>query len=381
MDVTVSKKDLSQAVAASMEFVSTSTTSPLLKNLFFETRGKDILITATDSERSSRYRVEASEIHQPGSLVVPAAGARDFLNTAPGNTVRLEDAEGKVVARSGRSRITFRLPGGDCRLPDTPLSGGETEEIFRTGAEDLAGLFSRTSFINRQGAKVSSEEGSVNLSGSFGVRLVASQALSAYAFETIRVSRVRSSSKPAVQCEMTIPPRAASWLSSVRWGKEDTVTALRHKAGIIFCGGDLSVFFRTTNFPLPDMSSQFSPDYKHRAVFNTDSFRHSIEAVSRFSETEGAQHKYRRVSITLREGEAVIQASTGIGDVEAEDVVWASHDAPPDTKIYFNPAVLLDFCRAQASEKFSMKFNAPSGIMRFGHKGDDDFVYLAVAMR
>lgn len=384
MDITVSKKDLIEAVSASMEFVSTSTTAPLLKNLLLTPGAKDLAITATDSERSSKFVLEISESKTAAGYVptvVPATGLRDFIGGASGNVVRIYEEDKKVICKSGKSRISFRLPG-EYRFPPTTIEDPDQTEIFTIEAEELSRLFVRTSFISRQGLKSDgASEGSVNLNGSFGVRLVAAGNVIATAYESVRVARVKSDTATSGHdCEFTVPPRAASWLSSPRWKKDSEVSVRHLNSGVVFTSGGFSVFFRTTNFPLPDMANQFSPDYKHKAVFNTDSFRHSIDSVSKFSESEGQHSKYRRVNIILRDKEAVISARSGIGDVDIEDAVWCSHNAPEGTAISFNPVFLTDFCRTQNSEKFSMKFNTPYGIMRFGHKDDNEFVYLAVAM-
>lgn len=381
MDFIVSKKDLSRAVSLAAEFVSNNKTTPILSNLFIETVPAGMLISATDFDRAIQCRTDVSEVKATGSALVPASGLRDFLGGAPGAVVRFRKTQASVIIESGKSKVTFRIPGG-AEFPQTPLSDSGITEVFQIPSGDLPSLFSKTSFVSKAGENTAMEQGSVNLYGSCGVRLIVGDSVTTCAHDGKRVSRVIIGLpvSPRSAWECTVPPRASAWLSSSHWDKDAAVIVSRVSGGIILAAPGMSVFFRATNFPLPDMSKHFSPEFQYRAIFNTDDFKRALASVNHFSTVSiGDKFDVRRVLIELRGNkEAAMRAGSEADLTQAEDVIWCSHDAPEGTSPVFDPAFLMDFCKI-TSEKFEMKFSDPAGIFRLTHKGDKSFVYLVQA--
>lgn len=381
MELTVSKKELALGVAASLDFISSSINSPALKNLFLTVDGKSMIISATDHERASRYTFDLSEVKDLSPAVVPAAGLRDFLAGAPGEVCRFSTESGKTVIRSGKSRISFRAPG-DVSIPMTPLTDYCTDrtKVFSMRAEDLAEMFARTSFVTRQ-AIIGGEDGNVDMHGSNGVRLIAEGNVTAIAYEHARMSKYESGVASEENWQVTIPPRHASWLSSVRWGKEEVISVYRQGGVIILGGSRLWVSFTTSNFPLPDVNAVFNMERPFRAVFNTNDFTRALSTVSRFSENDSGKFKSSQITITLGEDEAVIRAQTNIGEVDAEDTVGCKHNSTIQTEILFKPSFLLEFCRTKNSDKFKMEFGDTTKTFRITHKDEPRFTYIATALR
>lgn len=379
MDVTVSRADLAKALAVSMEFVSTSKTRPILQSICFQTVATDRLaMIATDIETASRYEIGISTNKMPGSVIIPAASVRDFLGSANSETVRISLENGRVALRSGKLRVFFRLPA-DQVFPTTPLNGDEVIEIgsFEIPAAKLAALFSRTAFVNMKGdGHMAIGEGTVNPNTSCGVRLIANGAITAIAHDGHRIARCVLDISSDAKFETTIPPDAAQWLSKVRWGNDDRVTASRHSAGMIFSSGQLAVYFRVTDIHIPDTRQAFQPEYSYKATFETADFIRAMSAVTHFSDVlKGG----RLVQLTFGGTDQVIlHTGSDYHDQEAEELLHCQHNADKQV-IYFEPRYLLEFAKSSASEAFDFRFNSKVGLCRMIHRGDTEYVYVAGA--
>lgn len=370
MDVTVDRAELAKAVTVSAEFASKSKNFPLLNCLSITALPFQVSIDATDLESASHYSMAVNGEASPGVVMLPAYGVRDFVTSATGTTVRIRNEAGKPARlESGQSRVSMRTGPGE--LPIAAF--GEPVAGVEIPAPKLAALFARTSFVVHRVDGLPVGDGAINELTSAGVRLISNGSLTAIAHDGHRMARCIADIASVAQFELTVPPRAAHWLSTMRWAQTDTVALEKVPAGMTLRGGPLTVFFRTTNVLMPDSSRAFAPDFEYRATFATKEFARAISAVTNFAE-EGPRGG-KAIEITFLPSQAKITGGSDFATAEAEEIIDCAHAAPQMT-FEFVPRYLTEFAKAVPSEAVAMRFNSSGQICRFTHKGDPEFVYV-----
>ncbi len=88
MIISVSQPNLAQALSVVSHAVSSRTTLTILENVLISTEQDRICLSGTNLELGIRYWIPA-EIHDAGSITVPAKMFTDLVNTMPADTVSL----------------------------------------------------------------------------------------------------------------------------------------------------------------------------------------------------------------------------------------------------------------------------------------------------
>lgn len=124
-------------------------TNAILSNVLIQQQGQTCTLTGTDSEiqmrNSAELEQEAQEIF---STTLSAKKLIDILRTiAPEQIVKLEEQDGKVVLRAGKSRFTLQsLPSDDFPLIKSPDTSTATTEPLQISQKNLKQLLQLTSF-------------------------------------------------------------------------------------------------------------------------------------------------------------------------------------------------------------------------------------------
>jgi DNA polymerase-3 subunit beta len=115
MKVTVSRRELHEAMGVVGRAVSTHTSLPVLRNVLLEAGEDGLKLAATDLELSIEMRLPAT-VQEPGSVTVPARRIAEVVSSLP-------EADVVLGADSDhRLRVT-------CRRSDFSLSGVSSEEF------------------------------------------------------------------------------------------------------------------------------------------------------------------------------------------------------------------------------------------------------------
>ena len=106
--------------------VPTRTTKDILKCVRLNVEGDTATLTGTDAEIGIRYVIGGVEADAPGETLLPSARVVQILRELTEEQVSLEEADGKVWIRSGRSE--FRLSPED--PAEFPAVAGFSEEAY-----------------------------------------------------------------------------------------------------------------------------------------------------------------------------------------------------------------------------------------------------------
>ena len=108
MKLTIERSLLVSALATAQRAISRSQTLPILSHVLLDARDDRLQLSATDLDTYVRCSVAAS-IDEDGAIALPAASFGDWVSKLPDAPITLEEIEGKVKAKCGRS--TFNFPG------------------------------------------------------------------------------------------------------------------------------------------------------------------------------------------------------------------------------------------------------------------------------
>jgi DNA polymerase-3 subunit beta len=157
MKLTISRRDLLDAVSHIQRVVEARNTLAILSNVAIEADGDRIKMRGTNLDIEARAEAAAT-VHNAGALTLDAHRLHDIVAKLPDGPVDIEGSAlvGSVHLRAGRSKFTLpTLPIED--FPD--LSVGEMTCRFDLAADALADMVDATSFA------ISTEETRYYLNG------------------------------------------------------------------------------------------------------------------------------------------------------------------------------------------------------------------------
>lgn len=111
MKVLCNREALRQGLAVANTVIPAKTPKPILSNVCLVATEDALELVGTDLDVSLRYRIEDAKITEPGTVVVSARTAHDFVRDLAGETVELETDENGLVIHSGGDRT--QLVGAD----------------------------------------------------------------------------------------------------------------------------------------------------------------------------------------------------------------------------------------------------------------------------
>lgn len=147
MKLTIKRDALLKPLQLVAGVIERRQTIPILANVLLKLKGQELVLTGTDLEveLQARFAVESSN---DGTITVPAKKLVDICRALPeGSDLELSYTDGKLVARSGRSRFSLiTIPPDD--FPNVKESKGEIE--FSIAQRELRLLIERTQFAMAQ---------------------------------------------------------------------------------------------------------------------------------------------------------------------------------------------------------------------------------------
>ena len=148
MKFVISREALLRPLQLVAGVVEKRQTLPVLSNVLLEVEGQQLSLTGTDLEVELVGRVTLDEVGQEGAITVPAKKLMDICRSLPdGAQIEIEQEDGRVNVRSGRSRFTLST------LPATEFPNVDAianEQTFALPQSDLRRIIDRTSFAMAQ---------------------------------------------------------------------------------------------------------------------------------------------------------------------------------------------------------------------------------------
>jgi len=101
MKVLCDREKLREGLAVANNVIPAKSTKPVLANVCLVATEDSLELIGTDLDVAVRYRIEDVKVEEPGTVVIPARVALDFVRDLSGETVLVDSSEGNCRITSG----------------------------------------------------------------------------------------------------------------------------------------------------------------------------------------------------------------------------------------------------------------------------------------
>ena len=143
MKVLCEREMLREALTIATSVIPTKSTRPAVENVYVRAEEDALELVGTDLDVAVRYRVENVKLEEPGTVLIPARVASDFVRDLSGETVRIGSKGQSFLIESEDERCELTTVDPD-EFPGV-AQFGEDGAISVLGAT-FTRLVSRTSF-------------------------------------------------------------------------------------------------------------------------------------------------------------------------------------------------------------------------------------------
>jgi len=364
MRIRCTQQDLKRAMGTVIRATLARTSMPILGNVLLETTEQGLRVAATDLELGVRTEIPA-QVERGGLVTLPARLLSEIVAALPPAAVELRVKEGTAAAEITCERSSFEilgLPGSDFpRMPD-----GDVSWVCELPASVLRTLIRSTLFAAGTdaarpfltGVYVTAEEGAVRFVATDGGRLA--------------VRRAPATVQGGLS--VIVPSRAMQELGRLSAGAEGTVRIGLVDNQAVFSLGGVRVTSRLVEGQFPNYQHVIPQEFKQRIRVGTELLRAAL----------------RRVSITARDSNTVVQMSAQAGVLRLQsntpEVGRAQEEVEVETsgepvEVVFNARHLLDALSVWESAEVWLELTGPlsPGVLR--PADDPDYLYVVAPVR
>lgn len=363
MQVIVSRKDLSEAIALVSSTVSPRSTAPILTNLLLTAKGDKLVITGTDLEAWMQVEAPAA-IKGAGSITLPSRRLSEIVAALP-------EADISIATEGTKARITcaradFSLLGMDADdYPELPTF--TVEQKLTLPRDVLLGLVDKTLFA------VSDEEKRYALNGI--LTQVEGAELRMVSTDGYRLSFAKATlAEPAsANIELIVPAKAARELAKILTG-EGTVAVELGSMHISFAADGRLLVSRLLEGRFPPYKDVIPSTYEKRAVLNRRNFMDVVRRVSLLTDD-----KMRQLFFEFSAGTLKVKAqNAGLGEAEEQmDIAWEGEPL----EISFNSDFVQSILKSLDGDELAMEMTTHLKPALFKPTATDSHLCILTPMR
>ncbi len=354
MKITVSQTDLQKALSLAANVIPAKTPMPNLSCVLLEATDSQLSISATSLDQSLRTKLGEVQITEPGKAAVPAAKLVSFVRSLPAGEVSIEEKDGTITVRSGKSMLseTGMNPDSFPAFPDLGDATGSS-----VPADILVEMIRSTSYA------VSKDETRPALMGIL------------WEIKPTGLAMVATDAHRLARCEYPL-----DWgVTEIRNDIADTAGML-HLLRIAEGAESVEVFFgdrqmsfrvgatelhtRVMEGPFPDYNAVIPRENDLRLTVDRESM---ISAVRRVSIT--ADRITSQIRLGIEAGRMELSAIGSDGS-RAEDEIPIGYEGSA-LEIGFNYNYLLDVLKNIPSDNVEIALKDPQSAALFHPVGDD----------
>ncbi len=373
MKVIFEKTPLIAAVTPAMNATSNKNTISAIEGLLFNAADGECVITAYDTEKGIRTKVEA-EVIRPGSYIINAQKFYSIIKMMPEEEITVTINEKmNVKIESGRSSFELHaLPGDD--FPSLPILRGEIS--FNMPQYVLKKFINQTAFAIAQkdqrpiftGAFFKIGQGEVTVVSCDSNRL--SKCTASCEIENT------SDKEGELALQFIVPGKTLSELNRLISDTEDTLSVSLTRKHVIFTVGGIIFFSRLIDGEYIDYDRIIPKSHMIFVTIDRDKVEGALERASlMIEEKSGTGRGY--VKCTFEGNKLVITADSVSGSIYDE---IPTEKSGADIKIGFNCRFLLDAVRAADSEKIKIALSTPLMGISITGEGEEESEYLFFVM-
>jgi DNA polymerase-3 subunit beta len=370
LKLTVTRSALLSALEPARRVSEARSTVPILTNILLAVETGKLRVEATDLDMVLSVSVDAN-VEKAGSLTAPVRTLYDLVRKLPdGASIALEDIEGMLQVRSGRTRVKIAtLPAAD--WPEV-IKDDNWVAQFVMPPDMLSGMLARTEFA------ISSEETRFYLNGSFMhcIEVEGRRVLRMVTTDGHRLARIEAPA-PEGSAEIPaaiIPRKAGTEIEKLCKGTKDVVTIALSSNKMRIDIGDVRLSTKLIDATYPDYTRVIPANNDKRATLNRALFAAAADRVSTVATERG-----RAVRLAFDEGRLVLSVTGGDQNSAVEEIE-ATYDGPP-IEIGFNSRYLADILQTIDGSDVRVSMSDAGSPAILQSTASDDLLIVLMPMR
>jgi DNA polymerase-3 subunit beta len=367
MNVTITRQNLHQGLAAVSASIPSKTTLPVLSNILIEAGQDGVWMSGTDLDVAVRVWAPA-DVSEQGSLTAPGKKLQEIARELPDQPVEMSTRGDQIELKCGRSQFKLNgLPSEE--FPSLPEV--DFEEGWSVKGADLHGLIQHTAFA------VSNEESRPILNGVLWelrdghMRMVATNGH--------RLARmgVPAGSTSAPSADFIVPPAALQQVLRL-FDQGSDIDVARSGNHLGFRAGGNEIYTRLIEGTYPNYEQVIPKDNDRFATVDKNGLSSAVKRMSIV-----ASDQTHRIRITFEPDRAHLNVLTpDLG--EGHDEIELEYDGD-GMEIGFNANYLLEVLRYMPSDEVKMTFKAPERAATIepvlGDGEEMDYLCLVMPLR
>lgn len=361
MKVLCNREKLREGLAVANGVIPAKSTKPVLENVCLVATDAGLELLGTDLEVSLRYSIADVEVSEPGTAVIPARVALDFIRDLSSETVTLELGDDDNLTITGGEDSCELVTVDPDEYP--VISRFETEGSFSVQGGNLTRLVGQTAFAAaREGGRYAMhgiltevKDGELRMVATDGRRL---------ALASTPVDAKDGTGDPAI-----IPTKGMQLFCRVISDPLDQVSLQLGSNQVGMKTRHAEVFARLIDGEYPRYSAVIPEDTKNHVEVNAEMFGRKLRLVSNVTGDDA-----RAVRLDIKKGEIEFFGRS-VGRGEAHAHMEATFKGSK-TEISFNPDYVLEGLKNCDADLITLEFSERTspGKFRLG----ENFIYVVM---
>ncbi len=347
--------------------VSSSSTLPVLNNIYIKTEGKSVFFAATNLEIAVRYFFEC-EVRNEGSLTVPSKLLMSYVSLLPAEKLEVSASEGLSMTVKG-SKTQTKIKGIHAdEFPVIPELEKGSE--FTLPVKDLSVAIQQVAFAASQNSSRPVLSGVLLLIDKKVLKMVATDSY------RLAEKQIQLHKPVEEKVECIIPVRTVQELGKLLLrATTPEVTVGISKNQILFKIGDIEFTSRLIEGRFPDYERIIPKESKSKAEVDTQALQLNVRRVSLFARESNNSVK---VALTNDGKLTITTEETKVGEDKAEvDIILTGEN----NKTALNAEYLLDVLGAIGTQKLSMEMNDKLSPVVIKPCNDESYVYIIMPLK
>jgi DNA polymerase-3 subunit beta len=355
MKVQFNREGLNQAMTILTMIVPERTPKPILRCVKIDAGEEGVRMYGTDLEVGINHFLPATDVQQPGQVIVPAGRLAAVVRESMDETLLIQANEGLCEVKGADSY--FKIYGQEpSQYPAVPSFSGSADielmlNTLKTGI--LQCLFATAKESTRyaiNGVLWEMKGKKLTLVATDGRRLARS-----------RVNLTANPSEKAASSKTIVPAKTMALLEKLSGGDKDKVSARLVNNQVMFACGDVVVSSNLVEGNFPKYEDIIPADYQKRVTLPTGVALSAVKRAALLTSEES-----RGIKLTLDKNKLVFSGKAPeTGDAEIDVAVEYSGEP---IEIGFNPQFLADAIRVIGEPQFELELGQPDtpGLIKAG---------------
>lgn len=347
--------------------VSSSSTLPVLNNIYIKAEGKNVFFAATNLEIAVRYFFEC-EVRNEGALTVPSKLLMSYISLLPNEKLEITASEGLSMTVKG-SKTQTKIKGIHAdEFPVIPELEKGSE--FTLPVKELSMAIQQVAFAASQNSSRPVLSGVLLLIDKKVLKMVATDS---YRLAEKQI-QLQKSIEEKVEC--IIPVRTVQELGKLLLkATTPEVMVGISKNQILFKIGDIEFTSRLIEGRFPDYERIIPKESKSKAEIDTQALQLNVRRVSLFARESNNSVK---VALTNDGKLTITTEETKVGEDKAEvDITLVGEN----NKTALNAEYLLDVLGAIGTPQLCMEMNDKLSPVVIKPCNDESYVYIIMPLK